>query len=302
MSRTCYRCKEEKGDGDFYRDRNHPTGYQRQCKACKKSRQDQANREKREAVRKSVTAKICKKCGEIKSLEAFPVHIARRDGRGCYCEKCITPPPKKEKPKPKNPENKVCTKCEEEKPKSEFQKRYDGSGNLESQCKFCRRTRNQRDTEIAKLRRLNSERVRAGRKICGGCKKEKPLSSFTTGNAAGGKKSKCKKCLVVMGKEPLRKLASLCRSRILIALKSRNWQKKKRTRELIGCDYDFLKKHIENQFTEGMSWRNQGDWHIDHIIPLASAKTEEEMIKLAHYSNLQPLWAVDNLRKGDKIA
>jgi hypothetical protein len=50
-----------------------------------------------------------------------------------------------------------------------------------------------------------------------------------------------------------------------------------------------------------MNWSNRNLWHIDHIIPLASAKTEEEMIKLCHYTNLQPLWAIENMSKGSKI-
>ena len=50
-----------------------------------------------------------------------------------------------------------------------------------------------------------------------------------------------------------------------------------------------------------MSWENYGEWHVDHKIPLASAKTKEEVEKLFHHSNLQPLWAKDNLEKGAKI-
>ena len=71
---------------------------------------------------------------------------------------------------------------------------------------------------------------------------------------------------------------------------------------MVGCSPEFLKDHIENQFTEGMSWELMGKYiHIDHRIPLSSAKSEEEVYKLCHYTNLQPLWAEDNLSKGSKI-
>ncbi len=84
-------------------------------------------------------------------------------------------------------------------------------------------------------------------------------------------------------------------------LKTRVYQAFKRTRWKRSSSYDIVKQHIEQQFQEGMSWDNHGKWHIDHIIPLASAKTEKELHKLCHYKNLQPLWAIDNILKSDKI-
>lgn len=73
------------------------------------------------------------------------------------------------------------------------------------------------------------------------------------------------------------------------------------TEELLGTDWQSLKNHIESQFVGGMSWENMSEWHIDHIVPLASAKTEDELAALCHYTNLQPLWASDNLSKGAKL-
>jgi hypothetical protein len=74
-----------------------------------------------------------------------------------------------------------------------------------------------------------------------------------------------------------------------------------RTEEILGETYSNVRVHIERQFKEGMSWHNHGEWHIDHIVPLTSGNKREEWIALNHYTNLQPLWAADNLKKGAKI-
>lgn len=74
-----------------------------------------------------------------------------------------------------------------------------------------------------------------------------------------------------------------------------------KTREMIGCSWEQFKQHIESKFTKGMRWSNRHLWDIDHIIPLASGKTEEELIRLSHFSNLRPLWRAENIRKSDSI-
>ena len=78
--------------------------------------------------------------------------------------------------------------------------------------------------------------------------------------------------------------------------------------KLLGCDVRFLKKYIEKQFIKKMSWDNYGEWHVDHIVPFAYFMnnydfTQTKIQKIAcHYSNLQPMWAKENISKSDKIS
>lgn len=100
---------------------------------------------------------------------------------------------------------------------------------------------------------------------------------------------------------PLFKMKCNLRRRTSMAFKNKGYSKNTKTQEMLGVDWEIVKQHIERQFTKGMNWNNQGEWHIDHIIPLASASTSERLKELCHYTNLQPLWAEDNLSKSDKI-
>jgi len=101
--------------------------------------------------------------------------------------------------------------------------------------------------------------------------------------------------------DPLFKLKCNLRGRTYLAFKSKGYKKESKTAKTLGASYRIVKKHLERQFTDGMNWENYGDWHVDHIIPLASAKTKDELINLCHFRNLQPLWAEDNFSKGCKI-
>jgi hypothetical protein len=69
---------------------------------------------------------------------------------------------------------------------------------------------------------------------------------------------------------------------------------------MLGCTIEELWKHLEKKFKPGMTKENHGKWHVDHIIPCAifDLSKPEEQIKCFHYTNLQPLWAIDNIRKG----
>lgn len=97
------------------------------------------------------------------------------------------------------------------------------------------------------------------------------------------------------------RLTTILRNRLCSALK--HHFKTGKTLELLGCSVEDFRQYIEQQWQPGMSWENHSlkGWHIDHIKPLSSfdLSNPEELKKAAHYSNLQPLWAVDNLNKRD---
>lgn len=100
--------------------------------------------------------------------------------------------------------------------------------------------------------------------------------------------------------DPLFRLVKSLRDRTYKALKGIS--KSRKTLAMLGCDVEFLREYIEPKFTDGMSWDNYGKWHIDHIKPCASfdlldPKQQEICF---HYTNLQPLWATDNQKKGAK--
>lgn len=93
------------------------------------------------------------------------------------------------------------------------------------------------------------------------------------------------------------------RARLHKYLKAAILKKQWRTSELIGCDNTELKNHIEAQFIPGMTWENYGDWHIDHRIPLSrfDLSKPEQQKSACHFSNLQPLWAEENMKKSNKL-
>ncbi len=91
------------------------------------------------------------------------------------------------------------------------------------------------------------------------------------------------------------------RSLIRKAFDRNGYTKRSKSNDILGCTWAEFMLYIEQKFQPGMSWENKGEWHLDHIIPLATAVTEEDVIRLNHHSNLQPLWAADNLRKSDKL-
>jgi len=207
-------------------------------------------------------------------------------------------------------EKKVCSKCKEEKELCEFQKRKDSNDGLRSECKSCIkfyhkvwRTQNPNKypvynkqfkinnpeihkTIIKKYKENNKEKIENNNR-----KWRQNNKEYINNYMKNKRKNDSQYHLI-----------TLVRCRLNEFLRIRKITKRNNTINIVGCSPEFLKIHIENQFTEGMSWELLGQHiHIDHKIPLSSAKTDEEIYQLCHYTNLQPLWAFDNLSKGDKI-
>jgi len=210
---------------------------------------------------------------------------------------------------------KKCSKCGVEKELCEFHKQSSNKTGYRASCKNCRKT----EKEKNKLyKEKNKEKIRINNNIwlknnSDYMKKYQKEYNLKNREKLNLKLKKWKeknreKNLEKVNKKKKEKydnnleykLKHLLRSRINKILK---FKRNKSSVEVLGCTIDDFIKYIGSKFLEGMSWDNYGyyGWHIDHIIPLSSGKTEEEILKLCHYTNLQPLWAKQNLKKSNKI-
>jgi hypothetical protein len=204
-------------------------------------------------------------------------------------------------------EKKICSKCKIEKDVCEFGKCSKTICGLKSSCKQCHKIegeiyRKKNPEKMKEWYKHNSERALLQKKDYYQKNKELILEHrkiWTKNN-----RDKINKYIKTKKQEnSLFRVELNVRGRIKQYLKQKNITQRNKTYDIVGIGINELKIHLEKQFTEGMSWDNYGlyGWHIDHIIPLCSANDENELIKLFHYTNLQPLWAEDNLKKNGKI-
>ncbi len=213
--------------------------------------------------------KKCSCCQEVKNLEYFGIDRRSKDGHNSRCKPCA------------NKIGRIYNKINAEK-RSASRKKW-AEANPDYKKKYYQENTEMIKAKVKKYRDDNIEEIRQRDKLRDSRDRDKRRVYM---------KNK-------YNNDPLHKIRVNCRSRI-------NGYVDKggaKSSDLIGCSYDELKAHLEKQFQPGMTWQNHTleGWHIDHIIPLASAKTKEDLFKLFHHTNLQPLWGVDNMRKKDKI-
>ena len=239
--------------------------------------------------------KICKKCETEKSLCEFSNNKNNNDGKSLYCKECEKK--RKEIYREKNRErlNEDARNWRRENPdryKKTINKYLDKNPHMTSKERSKKYRENEEWREkfkIAQKKWMENNKDRVIEKA----------KEYRKNN-----KEKLKILSLKWSSEKYKNdgfygLKKNMRNRI------RDFMKGKcvgiRTKEIIGLGYDEFKDYLTSKFVEGMTWENYGKWHLDHIKPLCSAKNNDEVLLLNHYTNLQPLWAEDNLKKGGKI-
>jgi hypothetical protein len=194
--------------------------------------------------------------------------------------------------------NKTCGKCKINKSTDQFHKDSSKISGFTSYCKECKTLYRKNNIEQFRARKLKWYQKKKLQKSL--IPKQKKIKDKNY-KPAHKLKRKEKERLQRQTDLNFRMLGNL-RTRIYHAMKKDT--KGKKTKELLGCSIQELKIYLESKFREGMSWGNYGKygWHIDHIIPCSmfDLTNLEQQKKCFHYSNLQPLWAVENLKKYNK--
>ncbi len=243
------------------------------------------------------SSRKCKTCEEVFDIEQFPIKTRGRDGKMTqyryHCKSCWYKMERERRAKKRPPKPELnlkegymlCSVCDQELPEEEFSPSHRGR-NKKGRCKSC-------------LRKINMKRYREDEE------KREWFRQYYQKNKEKIKeeiKDYKKKNRDKINSSVTRKIRKSQAKRVKQALARADSDKELSTLEYLGCTAKELKVHIESQFTEGMNWDNYGfyGWHIDHIKPLCQFDITdlEEQKKAFHYTNLQPLWAEENLKKG----
>lgn len=193
-----------------------------------------------------------------------------------------------------------------DKPNREYHRAYQSTPEYKAQRKAYSASRRVRDREAARMKKFRElpefnelERIRRKeyyQRPSSLVKRRKWYSSAIVRKRVSDQRAIRRKS------DPAYAITNALRARLYAVVKNSRGRKIKSTLDLVGCDAEFLAKHIESKFKEGMTWENRSEWHIDHIIPCSKFNMlyPEDQGKCFHYSNLQPLWWWENLSKSDK--
>jgi len=184
---------------------------------------------------------------------------------------------------------KICCKCKIIKDFSEYHKDKTQNDGYQNKCKLCKKEYYKYDAEKLSNKYKNNKELML-----------KKANEYYKNNKIERIKYQSQYIRKKLDNDIIFKLRCTLRKRTACFLKT-NKNRKSLIKDILGEEVFNVKIYLESKFLKGMTWENHGlyGWHIDHIIPLSSGKNEEEIIKLCHYTNLQPLWAKDNLKKSN---
>lgn len=183
---------------------------------------------------------------------------------------------------------KKCTKCKIEKPLTEYCKDNSTADKLTYYCRDCRREWKKKwYDKNAEKERQNAKEWRENNRE----RRKQTRREYEHRRYHNDPSHKLKVNVVNYINRGLEKVMQ------------GKWKRSKKAEEILGCTIEQFKEHIEKQFKPGMTWENNtvNGWHLDHITPKSIAQTQEEIYELHHYTNFQPLWYDENIRKSNKL-
>jgi hypothetical protein len=205
-------------------------------------------------------------------------------------------------------ETKICSKCKVEKQLCDFHNNKTNKGGKHCQCKSCTKLNYKYNKKIPIINLEES----IERKKIRDLKKSLYNKKYREENRERLRVKRNIDKQNRINKNPLTKLRFRISNNITVSLKRNGGKKLCKTTDILGCSFDDFKNHIESLWESWMSWENYGNpkdgiyqpnktWDLDHIIPSSKATTKEEILKLNHYSNFQPLCSHNNrfIKKGD---
>lgn len=223
----------------------------------------------------STYVKTCTKCKVVKSVTNFNQMVSSKDGLSTHCKQC-----KKEYRQANAEQIKERDR--------RYQKEYHQlNKDAINKQKSERRASNKDNNEQHIVRLSKRDYDKQYRRI----NKDRDKQKINERNRQYQNEKYRNDALFALTKRT--------RSLIWKSLSKKGYSKNSRTHEILGCSFEEFKSHLESQFIDGMSWDNRDKWHIDHIKPISWAKTEDEIIAFSHYTNLKPMWALDNILKSN---
>ena len=238
--------------------------------------------------------KVCTKCKIEKTMEEFPVSKEAKSGRGPWCNLCCAAYQREYR---QRPETRIKQKEYYAKPETQERKRRNYAN---PQTKANKKEWRSRPEVKQHKAEYDCAYFALPEKI-------QRRSNWHKQDRLKNRERRSEQLRLKKANDPQFRLSCSLRDRLNKAIRGKS-KVGSAVRDL-GCSIEFLRQYLESKFQAGMTWDNWGrpaidrdTWNLDHIVPLSrfDLTDKEQFLRACHYTNLQPLWAIDNLRKGNR--